>query len=133
MQQFKDDGGSQNRTIMEFRAPLGRDLSNVLGEQGDAFSHWGNRMQLRFRTYYNTLNINNPDGTSTTTSGIGDFDARFMTIAHVSSKWGVAPGVEAFFNTASNDAGGESALGALFTDREGNVVSLHRATNTNSM
>ncbi len=113
MQQFKDDGGSQNRTIMEFRAPLGRDLSNVLGERGDAFSHWGNRMQLRFRTYYNTLNLNQSDGTSTTTSGIGDFDARFMAIAHVNKKWGVAPGVEAFFNTASYDSLGSNIISPM--------------------
>ena len=110
MQQFKDDGGSQNRTIMEFRAPLGRDLSNVLGmEESAAMSNWGNRMQLRFRTYYNTLNLNQQDGTSTTTSGIGDFDARFMAIAHVNKNWGIAPGVEAFFNTASNDALGSGS------------------------
>jgi len=110
MQQFKDDGGSQNRTIMEFRAPLGRDLSNVLGkDESAAMSNWGSRMQLRFRTYYNTLNLNHPDGTNTTTSGIGDFDARFMAIAFVNKKWGIAPGVEAFFNTASNDALGSGS------------------------
>ena len=48
MQQFKDDGGSQNRAIMEFRAPLGRDLSNVLGkEESAAMYNWGNRMRTR--------------------------------------------------------------------------------------
>jgi hypothetical protein len=34
-------------------------------------------------------------------SGIGDFDARLLYIAHASQKLVVATGLEAFFNTAS--------------------------------
>ncbi len=109
MQQFKDDGGSQNRTIMEFRAPLGRDLSNVLGKTEGFLPGMGSRMQLRMRSYYNTVNLADEGQGNTTISGIGDFDARFMAIAHVTNKWGIAPGLEAFFNTASNDALGSGS------------------------
>ena len=109
MQQRKKDGGSLNRTIMEFRAPLGRDLSNVLGQTEGFLPGMGSRMALRFRSYYNTVNLADEGQGNTTISGIGDFDARFMAIAHVTNKWGIAPGLEAFFNTASNDALGSGS------------------------
>ena len=108
MQQFKDDGGSLNKRVMEFRAPLGRDMSNVLGGN-DFFNSMGSRFAVRLRAYYNTLSLNQPDGTTTTTSGIGDFDARIIGIAYANSKWGIAPGLEGFFNTASNDALGSGS------------------------
>jgi len=102
-QQFKDDGGSQNRTIMELRVPLGRDMANVLGKSEGFLPNLGSRYQLRLRGYYNTLTLNDTAKGSSTTSGIGDFDARFMAIAYANKKWGVAPGLEGFFNTASHD------------------------------
>ena len=40
-------------------------------------------------------------------SGIGDFDARLLGIAYASKRFILAPGLEAFFDTASNDALGE--------------------------
>ena len=46
-------------------------------------------------------------------SGIGDFDARVLYMAHTSKKLIVATGLEAFFDTASNDAlgSGKTSLG----------------------
>jgi hypothetical protein len=110
MQQFKDDGGSQFRTIMEFRAPFGRDLANVTATEAGALWDLGSRFQVRFRGYYNSVSLNDAaTNTSTTYSGIGDFDARFLSIAYSTSKFVVAPGLEAFFNTASNDVIGSGS------------------------
>lgn len=106
-QQFKDNGGSQFRTIMEFRAPLGRDLANVIGKESGGLYNMGSRFQLRMRGYYNTVNFN--DTANTTVAGIGDFDARFLAVAFANKKWAVAPGLEAFFNTASNDVLGSGS------------------------
>ena len=110
MQQFKDNGGSQNRVIMGLRAPLGRDLANVTGTEAGALVDMGSRFAVRMRGYYNTVNFN--DAANTTVSGIGDFDVRFLGIAHANQKWAVAPGLEAFFDTSSNDiiASGSTVL-----------------------
>ena len=43
-------------------------------------------------------------GTNTNISGAGDLDFRYLYIPHVTNKWGLATGLEAFFPTASNDA-----------------------------
>jgi len=103
MQQFKDNGGSQNKTYMEFRAPMGRDLANVTGSAGGLMD-LGSKWAVRLRGYYNTVSLNdNVANTSTTYSGIGDFDARVLMVAHATSKFAIAPGLEAFFDTASND------------------------------
>ena len=48
-QQFTDNGGSQNRTVMELRAPLCRDLANVFGKEGGVWGEMGSRFQLRIR------------------------------------------------------------------------------------
>ena len=101
MQQFKDNGGSQNRTIMEFRAPMGRDLANVTGSEAGSLVDLGSKWAVRLRGYYNTVNFN--DAANTTISGIGDFDARVLYVAKANSKFAIAPGLETFFNTASND------------------------------
>jgi hypothetical protein len=107
MQQFKDDGGSMNKSYFEFRAPFGRDLANVTGQEAGALIDLGSRFAVRLRGYYNTVSLNdNSTSGSTTYSGIGDFDARFLAVAYSTSKFAIAPGVEGFFNTASNDAVG---------------------------
>jgi hypothetical protein len=107
MQQFKNDGGSQNKSYMELRAPMGRDLANVTGSEAGTLVDLGSRWAVRLRGYYNTVTINdNVANTSTTYSGIGDFDARILYVAKANSKFAIAPGLEAFFNTASNDAVG---------------------------
>jgi len=107
MQQFKDDGGSQNKSYMEFRAPMGRDIANVAGQEAGALVDMGSRFAVRMRGYYNTVTINNNvANTSSTVSGIGDFDARVLAVPYATQKFAIAPGLEAFFNTASNDAVG---------------------------
>ena len=107
MQQFKDNGGSQNRTIMELRAPMGRDLANVTGQEAGSLVDLGSRWAVRMRGYYNTVNFN--DAENTTVSGIGDFDARVLYVAHATKKFAIAPGLEAFFDTASNDVIGSGS------------------------
>jgi hypothetical protein len=104
MQQFKNDGGSQNKSYMEFRAPMGRDLANVAGTEAGSLVDLGSRFAVRLRGYYNTVSLNDPEtNTSTTYSGIGDFDARVIAIAYGTTKFAIAPGLEGFFNTASNE------------------------------
>jgi hypothetical protein len=105
MQQFPDSGGSQIKQTLEWRAPLGNDIKNLGG--GGLFSDMGKTFGLRFRAYHQNLSLNNSDSESFGTSqvsGIGDFDARILAIAYTSKKFILAPGLEAFFNTASNDA-----------------------------
>jgi hypothetical protein len=107
MQQFKDDGGSQNKSYLEFRAPMGRDLANVTGQEAGSLVDLGSKWAVRLRGYYNTVNFN--DAANTTVSGIGDFDARVLYVAKANSKFAIAPGLEAFFNTASNDVIGSGS------------------------
>jgi hypothetical protein len=112
LQQFTDDGGSQIRHTMEYRAPLGRDIGNLGGNL--FFDNLGKWASLRFRAYYQSLNLNDP---TTSVSGIGDFDARFLALAYSSKRFVLAPGLEAFFNTASNDAlgsGGNTLAPVVF-------------------
>ena len=92
---------------MEFRAPMGRDIANVAGTEAGALVDMGSRFAVRLRGYYNTVTLNdNVANTSATYSGIGDFDARVLAVAYATQKFAIAPGLEAFFNTASNDAVG---------------------------
>ncbi len=105
MQQFPDGGGSQVKNILEWRAPLGNDIKNLGG--GGMFNDMGKTFSLRFRAYHNSLSLNNSSTESFGTSqvsGIGDFDARILAIAYSSKKFILAPGLEAFFNSASNSA-----------------------------
>jgi hypothetical protein len=110
MQGLRDDGGSLLKNTVEFRAPLGQDLANLKGGEGGWYSNLGNRFSLRFRGYYQSLSVGNPSEAQV--SGIGDFDARLLAIAYASPKFILAPGLEAFFNTASDDAlgSGKNAL-----------------------
>ena len=112
LQQFKDDGGSQVKHTAEFRWPMGRDIANLKGQESGVFSDMGKRFAMRFRAYYQTLSLNNPSSApfaSNDVSGIGDFDARILAIAYASSSFILAPGLEAYFNTASNDALGSGS------------------------
>jgi hypothetical protein len=118
MQQLKDDGGSQLKHTMEWRAPLGRDIANLKGENAGIYSEMGKRFALRFRAYYQSLSVNDPSSASfgsRSVSGIGDFDARLLAIAFSSGPFVFAPGLEAFFDTASNDAlgSGSTTLGPV--------------------
>jgi hypothetical protein len=100
MDWLRDDGGSIIKNTFQFSAPLGRDLANLTGT--DRWDDLGRKFALRVRGYWNTLSVDNPS--QATVSGIGDLDARLLWLAHVNNKWGIAPGLEAFFNTASDDA-----------------------------
>lgn len=107
LQQFPDNGGSLIKQTAEFRWPLGRDIGNLgSGDNERFYSVLGSRFGLRFRAYYNFLNVNSP---ASTVSGIGDFDARFLAIAYAGPKFILAPGLEGFFDTASNDALGSGS------------------------
>jgi hypothetical protein len=130
MAQFKDDGGSLLSTTFEFRWPLGRDIANLLGqdgskegskeggkeggkeegkeeggkEGGSLFYDMGQRFGMRFRAKYQNLSVDTSGAVGTSdVSGIGDFDARLLGIAYASEKVVIAPGLEVFFDTASND------------------------------
>ena len=106
MQQFTDDGGSLLKHTAEFRWPMGGDIANLKGEEAGFYRDMGKRLAMRFRAYYNNLSVNDPLSDpfeSSSVSGIGDFDARILGIAYASNKFILAPGLEAFFNTASND------------------------------
>ena len=110
MQHFAKDAGSQIRNIMELRVPLGRDMSKYLGKDAGFWRDLGTDFALRFRAYYNSLTLTDTTG-SHTVSGIGDFDARLLWLAHANSTWAIAPGLEAFFNTSSPDIlGGGSTI-----------------------
>jgi hypothetical protein len=103
-----DGGGSLLTTTAELRWPLGRNLANLTGEGPDSpFHDLGSLVGVRIRARYSNLSIPTPGaapfGTSEV-SGIGDFDIRMLGIAYASQRLIVATGLEAFFDTASNDA-----------------------------
>ena len=108
MAQLNQKGGSLITNTAEFRLPLGRDIANLQGAgPGSLFYDMGNMFQLRFKARYQNLSVDNPDSDpfgSSEVSGIGDFDARVLAIAYASKSFILAPGLEAFFDTASNDA-----------------------------
>jgi hypothetical protein len=110
MQWLPSDSGSKLKHTIEWRAPLGKDIGNLGG--GKFYDNLGQTFGLRFRGYYENLSENDPSSASfgsKSVSGIGDFDARLLAIAYSSSSFVLAPGLEAFFNTASNDALGSGS------------------------
>ncbi|MHC4798002.1 MAG: hypothetical protein ACYTF1_15285 [Planctomycetota bacterium] len=112
MRQFKNDGGSLIKHTMEFRAPLGSNIANLKGQEEGFYRELGSRFALRFRAYYNSMSVGNQEGdpfASNNVSGIGDYDARILAIAYSSGSFVLAPGLEAFFNTASNSALGSGS------------------------
>jgi hypothetical protein len=115
--EFEGGGGSLFTGTFELRWPLGHNVANIRGDEaGSPFFNMGKRFSMRLRARYKNLSVDNPTaspfGTSEV-SGIGDFDARLLAIAYTSKKLIVAAGLEAFFDTASNDAlgSGKTALG----------------------
>jgi hypothetical protein len=115
--EFEDGGGSLLTNTFEFRWPLGRNVANLKGEgKGSLFYDMGNRLSMRVRARYQHLSVDTPGASPFDTSevsGIGDFDARVLGIAYTGKKLIVATGLEAFFDTASNDAlgAGKTSLG----------------------
>ncbi len=79
------------KTTFEFRVPLSE------------------RLAFRTRIPHATLSI---DGGSTTT-GLGDIDARLLYLPVIKKSWALATGLEAFFNTATHDllGSGKTSLG----------------------
>ena len=135
-----DGGGSLITNTFELRWPLGRNVANIRGDQTDSLFHqMGQFASLRFRGRYAGLSVPTPGmgafGTSQV-SGIGDFDARLLTLAYTSSNLIIAAGVEAFFDTATNDdlGAGQASLGpqvfTVFPGVLGGAVSSRRATST---
>jgi hypothetical protein len=115
--EFEDGGGSLLTNTFEFRWPLGRNVANLKGEgKGSLFYDMGNRLSMRVRARYQHLSVDTPGASPFDTSevsGIGDFDARVLGLAYTGKKLIVAAGLEAFFDTASNDAlgSGKTSLG----------------------
>jgi hypothetical protein len=111
------DDGSHITGTLEFRWPFGRDIANLRGEEGGSlFYDMGKRAALRFRAYYKNLSLGDPDAEAfgaSSVSGIGDFDVRLLYIAYASKKVIIVPGLETYFDTASNDAlgSGKTSLG----------------------
>lgn len=118
MAELASPGGSLITNTAEIRVPLGRDIANLKGAQAkdSPFYNMGEKFSLRFRARYQNLSIDNPASApfeSSDVSGIADFDARLLAIAYTSQKMIIAAGLEAFFDTASNDAlgSGKTSLG----------------------
>jgi hypothetical protein len=115
--QLPNDAGSSALTTAELRVPLGRDIAYLSDDPEESpFYDMGSRWQLRFRAKYKNLSLENPANLpfgASEVSGIGDFDARLLWIASASKKMVIAAGVEAFMDTASNDAlgNGQTVLG----------------------
>ena len=117
MAEFKEGGGSLVTNTFELRWPLGRDVANLRGAQaGSLFYDMGTKVGMRFRARYQNLSVDTPGAAPFDTSevsGIGDIDARALYLAYTSAKLIIATGLEAFFDTASNDAlgSGKTSLG----------------------
>lgn len=100
--------GSLVTNTVEFRFPFGRDVAVLKGiEPGNWMYDMGKTFAGRVKMRYKSLSLDNslsdPFGTSEL-SGIGDIDARILWIPYMSKSFGLAPGLEAFFNTSTNDA-----------------------------
>ena len=113
MRWLPDAAGSVLRHTLEWRAPLGGDIGNLGGPA--FFDNLGKRFGARIRFNYANMSLNDgsdPFGASSV-SGIQNIDARILWVAFANSKFGVAPGLEAFFNTATNDflGNGKTTLG----------------------
>lgn len=119
MAELDDPGGSSLTTTFEYRWPLGRDVANLRGEEsGSTFYDMGKKFGARLRMKYKDLNIDTPGAApfdNSNVSGIGDLDARVLWMAYASRKVIIVPGLEAFFNTATNDVlgSGKTTLGPV--------------------
>jgi len=115
--EFEEGGGSLITNTFEFRWPLGRNVANLRGkEEGSLFYDMGSKASMRIRARYKHLSVDDPTSApfgSSEVSGIGDFDARILYKAHTGKKMMVTTGLEATFDTASNDAlgSGKTSLG----------------------
>ena len=104
------DDASLITSTFEFRLPLGRTMSNLTNQKLTVFNDLGSRHALRIKFPYKSLNAVDAAGENVGVSGTGDLAFRYLYIPHVTNKWGLATGLEAFFPTASNDALGDGKL-----------------------
>ena len=107
------DNGSNITNTFEFRAPVGRDLANLTNQKQGIFNDLGSRLAYRIKTRYQSLTLDDAQGSPTTITGIGDIDFRLLGIPHVTNKFGIATGLEFYFPTASSDALGSGRFAAV--------------------
>ena len=101
---LRPDNSSLITNTFELRMPLGRTMANLTNQKLGIFNDLGSRHALRLKYRYKSLNTEAGQGQNTNISGAGDLDFRYLYIPHVTNKWGLAAGIEAFFPTATNDA-----------------------------
>jgi hypothetical protein len=109
--------GSQNITTLEFRAPL----------KGGKF-----QFRMRARRVGISADLNDDGSDDLDDSGLGDTDIRFLTVPYLdmANKRAIAVGLEAFFDTASDDVlgSGATSLGpqvfAVFFKPFGGIIDL---------
>ena len=114
MQSLPIDDSSLIINTLEIRWPFGRDVANLKGVgAGSPYFDMGSRLGMRLRTRYSNLSIDLPDSGTESVSGIGDLDARLLYLPYVGKKTILAVGLEAFFDTATNDVlgSGKTSLG----------------------
>jgi hypothetical protein len=114
MASLPDGDSSLVTNTFELRWPLGRNVANLKGVgAGSRFHDMGSKFGMRVRARYANLSLDIPGVEPTDVSGIGDFDMRLLYLPHVGNKFILATGLEAFFDTASNDAlgSGKTSLG----------------------
>jgi len=114
MASLPDGDSSLVTNTFELRWPLGRNVANLKGlGPGSKFHDMGSSLGMRVRARYANLSLDTPGPGTTDISGIGDFDARLLYLPHVGNKFILATGLEAFFDTATNDAlgSGKTSLG----------------------
>jgi hypothetical protein len=111
----KDDSGTNPLNFTyDFRIYMELQEFNAEGDNGAGLLTFEYRFPLankwQFRTRLRGVSQSldpEGDGSSETTTGIGDFDARVIYVARATKKRAVAVGAEAFFDTASSDVLGE--------------------------
>lgn len=105
--------GSYLTSFLEFRWPLGKDIAKAAGiENGGLVNDLGKKFGARMRFRYRNLNMETPDSAAfnnISVSGIGDIDMRVLWLAYGNRKIIIVPGLEATFNTSSNEALGFGA------------------------
>lgn len=107
------ESGSLLTNTLEFRWPLGKDIVKAKGMENESFMNsLGAKFGTRVRVRYKDLNIENSGNApfnNSNVSGIGDIDARVLWLAYASKSLIFVPGLEATFNTSTNDALGYGA------------------------
>jgi hypothetical protein len=114
MQSLPIDDSSLIINTVEFRWPFGRDVANLKGVgAGSPYFDMGSRLGMRLRARYSNLSVDLPGSGTNSVSGIGDLDARLLYLPYVGKKTILAVGLEAFFDTATNDVlgSGKTSLG----------------------